>query len=177
MKKKQAIPAGRQAFTIIELLMYLSVFVILITVITVFAITSIKTVHKNQTKKEVSSAAYSIMRLMLLEIKTATSVYNPTSLFNTNLGQLSLETTTGLPVGERLSYVDFYFDDNNDFYLKRDGQEPQLLISDKLKVTSLEFLYIASISESIKINLTVEYNTTNPEYQFSYNLSSMAVTR
>ena len=34
-----------------------------------------------------------------------------------------------------------------------------------------------SDSESIKINLTVEYDTTNPEYQFSYSLNSMAVIR
>ncbi len=168
---------NKSGFTIIELLMYLSIFVILITIITVFAITSLETVHKNQIKKEISTATYSIMRLILLEIKSANKVYNPTSIFNTNPGQLSLETTVELPENERSTYVDFYFDTNNNFYLKRDGQNSQLLVSERLKITNLEFEYIASNSESIKVNLTIENNTTNPKYQFSYSLSSVATTR
>ena len=73
--------------------------------------------------------------------------------------------------------IDFYLDNKNQLYLKKEGHNPQILISDKLDITNLEFEYFASSSELVKINLTVSYNTLNPEYQYSYSLTSSAGIR
>jgi len=175
--KKRIIFTRRRGFTLVELLMYFAMFVILITAITIFSVTSIKTIRKNQIKKEVVSAAYSAMRTMLYEIRAATNVYNPTSNFDINPGQLSLQTIQNLPIGESLTYIDFYVDSNSNLYLKRENSNPQNLISDKLKVSNLEFKYLASSTESIKINLTIEYDSSSPEYQYSYDLTSSANIR
>ncbi len=174
--KKTTLMHGR-GFTLVELLMYFGMFVILITAITTFSIISIKTIRKNQIKKEVVSATHSAMRTMLYEIKAATGVYNPTSKFDINPGQLSLQTIQDLPAGENLTYADFYIDSNNNLYLKRENSASQILISDKLKISNLEFKYLSSSTESIKINLTIEYNSSNPEYQYSYDLTSSANIR
>lgn len=176
-EKRKAMPAGRQGFTLIELLIYLAIFAVLITTISVFSITTIKTIRRGQIRKEVVSAAYSAMKTMLYEIKSASNVYNPTSVFNGHPGQLSLQTTEYLPEGENLTYIDFYLDNNNKLYLKKEGYNPQILISDKLDITNLEFEYLASSSELVKIDLTIIYNTFNPEYQYSYSLTSSAGIR
>lgn len=167
----------RKGFTLIELVIYLAIFAILITTISVFSITTIRTIRRGQIRKEVVSTAYSTMRTMLYEIRSASNVYNPTSVFNSHPGQLSLQATEYLPEGESLTYIDFYLDNKNQLYLRKEGHDPQILISDKLDITNLEFEYFASSSELVKINLTVSYNTLNPEYQYSYSLTSSAGIR
>lgn len=167
----------KQGFTLIELLLYLGIFIIIITTLSSFAITFIKAVHKSQIKKEVSLGAYSAMKTIIYEIKTAKNIYNPTSIFDFNPGQLSIETTNNLPTGEQITYIDFYIDDDDRLYLKRENQESQVLISEDLRIDNLQFEYIASSPESIRISITVAYDTNNPEYQYSYNLNSAASIR
>lgn len=166
-----------KGFTLVELLVYIAIFVILITTITLFAVAFIKTTTKSRIKKDVSLGAYSAMKAMAYEIKRANNVHTPTSALDSHPGQLSLETSQELPAGEEITYVDFYLDSDNKLYIKRENQNPQLLISENLKVTNLEFEHLASFSESVQINLTLEYDTTVSEYQYSYNLSSSASIR
>jgi len=166
-----------KGFTLIELLIYLGIFVVLITAITLFAIVFIKAIHKSQIKNEVAFGAFSAMKAMLFEIKMARSVYNPSSVFNSHPGQLSLATSENPPNNETLTYVDIYVDGDNRLYLKKENQQPQVLISENLRVANLDFGYLASSSESIKIDLTIVYDSFNPEYQYSYNLSSSASIR
>jgi prepilin-type N-terminal cleavage/methylation domain-containing protein len=157
-----------RGFTLTELIVYIAIFVILITTVTLFAMAFIKTTTKSRIKKEVASGAYSAMKTMVYEIKRANSIYTPTSVFDSHPGQLSLETSQELPEGEQTTYIDFYLDSDR-LYLKRESQNPQLLISKNLKVTNLEFEYLASAS---RITLTLEYDTLASEYQYSYSLSS-----
>lgn len=174
---KKALPAGRQGLVLVELLVYIAIFAILIVSITLFAIAFIKTTAKSRIKKEVSLGTYSAMRTMVYEIKRANSVYTATSIFDSHPGQLSLETGYELPSGEQVTYLDFYLDNDNKLYIKRESQDPQLLISENLRVINLEFEYLASASESIRINLTLEYDTPASEYQYSYSLSSSGSIR
>lgn len=164
-------------FTLIELVVYIAIFIILITTITLFAIDFINTNTRNRIKKDVSLAAYSVIDAIIYEIERANSVYTPTSVFNNNPGQLSLETSQGLPPGETISYVDFYLDSNSKIYMKREGQNPQLIIPENLKVTDLEFEYFASASESVRINLTLGNITSASEKEFLYTLNSSATIR
>ena len=166
-----------KGFTLIELIVYVAVFAILITTITLFAIAFIKTTAKNRIKKEVVLGAYSAMNSIIYEIKRANNIYTPTSVFNNISGQLSLETSQGLPSGEEITYLDFYLDSDNKLYIKREGQNPQILISENLKVTNLEFEHLDSTIDSVQINLTAEYDATVSEYQYSYSLSSSASLR
>ncbi len=161
-----------RGFTLTELIVYIAIFVILITTVTLFAMAFIKATTKSRIKKEVVSGTYSAMKTMVYEIKRANSVYTPTSVFDSHPGQLSLETSQELPEGEQITHLDFYLDGEENhkrLYLKRESQNPQLLISKNLKVTNLEFEYLASAS---RIDLTLEYDTFAPEYQYSYSLSS-----
>ena len=164
-------------FTLIETLVYVAVFAVLITVIILFVLSFIQSIAKNKIKKEVSLGVFSALKAMTYEIKMAKKIYTPTSVFSNNSGQLSLETNSGLPDDENITYVDFYKDSNNRLYIKREGHIPELLTSENLRVSNLEFEKIGSIKESVKINLTLEYNINNPDYKFSYSLSSVATIR
>lgn len=162
---------------LIELLIYISIFIILITAITLFAINFTETVTKTRVKREISLAAFSGMKAMLYEIKRAENIYRPTSVFNNHPGQLSLQTRQGASSGEELTYIDFYLDSNNRLFIKREGYDPQLLISDNFRVANLEFDYLASSSESTQISLTLEYDTPVSKYQYSYSLKSSGTIR
>lgn len=166
-----------KGFTLVELIIYIAIFAILITTITLFAVAFIKSTAKSRIKKEVSLGAYSAMERMIYEIKRANNVYVPTSVLDAYHGQLSLATTHEPPNDETTTYIDFYLDSDNKLYIKRENQNPQLLISENLKITNLEFEHLASASESVSINLTVEYDTPVAEYQYSYNLSSSGSIR
>jgi len=166
-----------EGFTLLELLIYISIFIILIAVITLFSVTLIKSVNKNYIKKEVAGSAYTAMKTMLYEIKMAKDVYAPTSVFNAYPGQLSLETTQDTPDGENTTYVDFYLDNNGKLCVKREGRDTEYLISENLKVSNLDFEYLSSVSKSVRINLTVLYDTSNPEYQYLYTLTSTGTIR
>ncbi len=166
-----------KGFTLIELVIYMAVFAILITSITLFAISFVKSTTKSRIKKEVSLGTYSAMKAIVYELKRANSVYTPTSIFSNHPGQLSLETSQELPDGEQVTYLDFYLDNDNKLYIKRENQDPQLLISENLRVTNLEFEYLAASSEAVRINLTLEYDTPASEYQYSYSLSSSGSIR
>ena len=116
------------------------------------------------------------MRNMLYEIKMANAVYNPTIILN-NPGQLSLKTEQNLPEDEQITYIDFFVDNDNRLYLKKEGQSPQILTSENLKVSDFHCKYLSSATESIKIYLTLTYDSINPEYQYSYQLTSSASIR
>lgn len=168
---------NKKGFTLVELLVYIAIFAILITSITLFAIAFIKSTAQGRIKKEVSLGAYSAMKTMVYEIKRANKVYMPASIFDSHPGQISLETSHELPGGEKITYLDFYLDSDNRLYVKKEGRDAQILISENLKVTNLEFKHLGSSPESVQINLTLEYDTPASEYQYSYNLTSSASIR
>lgn len=176
-KNKKFSENPQKGFSLIEVLFYISIFVILISVVTLFAATFIKSVNKNHIKKEVAQGAYAAINNIIYEIENADNVYFPTSVFSEHPGQLSLKTTQKLPEGEQITYIDFYLDNNNRLYIKREGEDARLLTSENLRVTNLEFQYLANSSESIRINLAVDYDISDPEYQYSYALISSAAVR
>ena len=166
-----------EGFTLIELVIYVSIFVVLITTITLFAMTFTEAAARTRIKRELSLNAYSAIKTMLYEIKRADNIYIPTSVLDVHSGQLSLQTSRELPLGENITYIDFYLDSDGKFYLKREGQNPQFLISENFKITNLEFEYIGSSAESIRIDLTIENDSPIPEYQYSYTLISSGSIR
>src|SRR3972149_4778283 len=121
-------------FTLIELLVYAAVFVIIGIVASSFFIQISNLAETSRRSRESLDNARSAMSIITQEIKHATTVYTPTSVFGSNPGQLSLETTRDLPADEETTYVDFYVDDEG-IYIKRESNQAQLLTSEKINVT------------------------------------------
>jgi type II secretory pathway pseudopilin PulG len=175
MFKSIFIKIRKNGFTLMETLVYITILVIVIFSVSSVLIWSIQTNTKNKVMTETLSNARRAMEQITYEIREAKGVYGPTSVFDFNPGQLSLETEKYLPAGEDKSYIDFYILDGR-LCFKKESQNPIFLTSDRVEVTNLVFSRIVtSQTPSIQINLTINYKNPNgrPEYQSSVSLRSV----
>jgi len=170
----------KKAFTLTEILVYIAVLAIITLTVSSFFLWTTYSNTKTKVMRETLDNARRAMEIMTYEIREARSIYTPTSLFSTSTGQISLETIKYLPEGERTTYVDFYLCQNR-LCIKKEGQNPIPLTSDRLEVNNLEFtqIFTTSTVPSIQINLKVDYKAPvpKPEYQASVNLRGTASLR
>lgn len=161
---------NKKGFTLLEILVYLAVALIIISVIVSFVLWIISSSNKNRIVRDTMFVAKRAMQIMTHEIKEADSVYTPT----TTNDQLSLETKKYLPDQEKSSYIDFYICEEA-LCMKKEAQNPIIITPDNVRVSNLTFKYILSGgSQSIGINMTIDYqnNSGRPEYETSINLES-----
>ena len=150
-------------FTLMELLIYTALFVI-ISVVTISLFIQIVSVTETYRRnRESLDNARRAMDVITQEIKHAKSVYTPTSVLGSHPGQLSLETTRDADaetIKETTTYVDFYLDADH-LYLKREGQNsPQIITSEKVKVSNLVFTLLNNSgtgNPTIRTQITVVY--------------------
>lgn len=148
----------KKGFTLIELLVYAAIFVIIGAVVSSYFIQIINSTEISRRSRESLDNARSVMSTITQEVRHSSAVYTPTSVFGTNPGQLSLETTRDLPTDENTTYVDFYVDDGR-VYMKRESQTEELVTSEKVQITDLTFTHLTGGGVSaVQINLTVQYS-------------------
>lgn len=167
-------------FTLAEILVYIAVLsLIMLTVSSLFLWVS-RANSKAKAIKETLDNTRRAMGVITYEIREARSIYTPTSALDISPGQLSLETTKHLPEGETTAYVDFYLCGAR-LCLKKEGENPIALTSDKVEITNLEFSQIATTSTvpSIQINLKIDYKApaSKAEYQATINTTSTVSLR
>ena len=171
---------NKRGFTLIEILIYAAVLAIIVSAVSLYFIWVTRSNAKTKAMKETLNSAEMAMEIITYEIKEAESIYTPTSLFDTQTGQLSLKTKKYLPEGEIISYIDFYLC-GDQLCLKKESQNPISITSNRVKLTKLELrrLVDTSTTPSIQINLKVDYKTPaeKPEYQASIELTSAASLR
>lgn len=156
----------KDSFTLIEVLTYIAILSMVVLAASSFLTWAIKSNIKIKVMRETLDNARRGMEQMTYEIRKAESIYTPTI----DLNQLSLETTNYLPTGETTTYIDFYLC-GTQLCLKKEGQNPIALTSDRVEVTKLEF---TQIDNSIQIDLKIDYKNFGslPEYQSSTALIS-----
>ena len=154
----------KSGFTLVEMLMYVAIITIVGSVIVVFIPQLTRKNAYLQAKSEVLDNMTSAIGIMAREIKHSSTVYAPTTVFAVSPGQLSLETYYNTIPTEDTTFVDFYLDDNR-LYVKREEQEAELLVSDKIKITSLIFtnLNAGGNYPVIRIVLTASYDSPSQE--------------
>lgn len=158
----------KKSFTLIEILIYIAVLAIIVSVVSSFFLWVIRANTKTKAMREVLDNTRRAMEIMTYEIKEAESIYTPTTTSN----QLSLETTHYLPEGEKTTYLDFYLC-GVQLCLKKESQNPVILTSDKVEVSNLVFSQIVTSGiPSIQINLQIDYKN-----QASITLTSTASLR
>lgn len=155
---------NKKGFTLVEMLMYVAIMVIVGSVMVVFIPQVTRKNAYIQAKGDVLDNMTSAMEIMAREIKNSSSVYASTTVFAVSPGQLSLETHYNTITTEDTTFVDFYVD-NNRLYVKREEQAAELLVSDKIKITSLIFtnLNAGGNYPVIRITLTASYDSTSQE--------------
>jgi len=165
----------KTGFSFIEILVYLAVFSIISGAVLTGALRLTEFYNISRFDKEILNNTHFALNNMLSEIKYASSVYSPTSC-TTN--QISLETNLNPPEGENKTYVDFYLD-NGRLYLKREGRDSQVLTSERIEITNLNFTYLFSLTDcsSVKIEITARYRSSKEKYQREISLVSSGALR
>lgn len=163
-------------FTLMEILVYIAVLAVIISIVFSFFLWASYSSNKTKASKEVLNSSRRAMEIMSFEIKGAKSIYTPTS----GMAQLSLETGRYLPEGENSSYIDFYLCDGR-LCLKKEDQDPVAFTSDKVEVKNLEFILISATSTAPSIQISLKIDYKNPknraEYQASINTTSTVSLR
>jgi len=170
----------KKGFTLIELVIYVTTFAIVTTLVTLFVFSLIRVQTKIRIIKEVSESTTRAMELMLWEVRNAEDIYLSTSSFNNHPGQLSLVANQNTPDGENITYLDFYLDQDDLLCMKREDNNPEPLVSNNIKVTNLVFTHLTVDEvESVQIELSAIYNPSGPNiaYQATTTLTSSAVLR
>ena len=167
-------------FTLIEMLVYVAVVAVLISVIAAFAVWAIQVGSKTKINYEMADNGRRAMEKMVYEIKKSKSIYAPASIFEINPGQLSLEqVTTSIP-GETATFIDF-FQCGNALCEKKEGQAPQALTNERVKLTSLKFFRLlnSTTTPSVQISLKLESaaSSTRSEYAGSLELINAVTLR
>ena len=165
----------KKAFTLVEILVYIGIFFLVITIIISFVFWLVRSNAKLKVMREALDNANRVMEIITYETKGAKSIYTPTTSSN----QLSLETTNYLPEGEETTYIDFYLCDSA-LCFKKESQDTVVLTSDSVEITNLVFTRIVSgQADSIQIDLTVNYKNPadRPEYRALVDLTSTASLR
>lgn len=169
-------PKSGEGFTLMEVLVYITVFSIIILTISSFTIWLIRSAVKARVMRETLDSARRAMKILTYEIREAESIYIPT----TTLSQLSLQTAHYLPEGEETTYIDFYLCGKR-LCLKKESQNPIALTSDKVEINNLEFSKVATTSAipSVQILFRMDYKNPadRPEYRASVNLISTVSLR
>lgn len=170
----------QKGFTLAEALIYVGVLAIIVLAISSFFLWAVRSSAKSKAAVETLDSARTAIGVLMSEIREADSVYSPTSVFSVPAGQLSLETTKYFPPGETKGFIDFYLCAKR-LCLKKEGQDPVALTSDKTEIEVLEFSQVMTTSTaySVKIDLKMNYKAPvdRPEFKASVNLKSTAALR
>ncbi len=163
-----------RAFSLIEALVYVGVLIIITYSLESFIFWTIDSNAKSRAMKETLDNARRSMETMVYEVREAKGVYTPTSIFDNDSGQLSLETTHNLPSGETTTYLNFYLCDKH-LCLKREGANPITITTNDVSVDRLIFSRsVASSTELVQITLALKYNA--PVSQLNWQASTTLVT-
>lgn len=174
--KKISRSRGQKGFTLIELLVYIATLVIIIGAIVVFSIIAIRSGSKIKANAEVLDNARRAMEIMTYEIKKSRAVYSPTSKFDINPGQLSLEQTAGVS-NETIGFVDF-FQCGEGLCLKREGNQPINFLSGRVKATNLKFEQLINSASAVSIQITLRVESTvSSDYMSGIELTNTALLR
>lgn len=161
-------------FSLVEVLVYIAILGVVVSVTVGFFSDLMQTYSKTSAKSDVTSNISSALKIISDEIKYAGGIYTPTTVLNSNSGQLSLATAFNAPTGHSTTFVDYYLD-NGVIYEKREGISATPLTSNRVFVTALRYeRFISNGKDTVKVIIDGKINTasTNPEYQANISLTS-----
>lgn len=170
---------NRSGFTLIEMLIYIGLVATVISAIVFFGVWAMQVGAKTKANTETLNNARRAMEIMVYEIRRSTGVYAPTSNFDVNPGQLSLEQAGAAGSDESAGFIDFFIC-GQALCLKREKANAIALTNSSVKVTNLIFnqKLNSNSSPSISIDLSVSsVSSARPENTATIDLTGAANLR
>lgn len=143
----------QNGFTLIELMVYLAVFVIVFGILISFIVWVYQASARIQVLKELQTNCQGAMEAVLYQIRGAESIYSPTTISS----QLSLFTFSHLPAGETFTHTDIFLCDKR-LCLKKESAQPLALTKENVEVSGLQFQEVIGGSGfvSVQVSFTLE---------------------
>jgi len=160
-----------EGFSLLEIVISVAIFsIILFAVVSIFLSMNNSNL-KTTASREVSENVRMAIEKITYEIRSAKSIYTPT----TTASQLSLETSKNLPGGETNTFIDFFLC-GSAICFKKESQDPVAITSNSVQITNLTFSQILTGSKpSVQIDLTA--NSGSGVNYSSINIKSTASLR
>jgi hypothetical protein len=135
MHLQRNVPKG---FSLPEILIYVAVLAVVVLVVCELFLWLLNVGLKTRVMQAVTDNADLALAVLSREIRASEKIYLPTSVLDSDSGQLSLQTSRYLPDNETQSYIDFYLCEERLCFRKEDAL-PQILTSDDVEVKKLRF--------------------------------------
>lgn len=152
---KNEIAKNKFGFTLIEMVVYVSVGTIVLASIVGMAIWTIRIGAKAKADRQLSYNAARAMEMIIFEIRNSQSVYDPTCSFGINPGQISLEQRTLSLPDETNTFVDF-FQCGESLCIKRESNPAAAVTNDQVVLTNLIFEKLENSTTSPSVQITIE---------------------
>ena len=136
----QAKKNNQAGFSLIETVIYVGALAILVVVLSDLALGLVKNYRLVRVKESLALSADQVSGAFWRETRNASLIYLPTTVFDSDYGELSL-TTDFQPTGggEPTTYTDIYRAENR-VWLKKEGGTPQALTSPSAEVTRFKLV-------------------------------------
>ena len=168
-----------RGFSVIETLIYVAILGVVVSTAIYFLANTFKTYSKIYAQKEVAVNIQYALDMLTEEIRFSKNIYSPTSAFDQDNGQISVETSQNPPTGETTAFIDFYLD-NGRIYMKKEGQDTLPLTSNQVKINKLKFTLLnpANAPEGTQIFIEGQYNSSGAlQYQSLMDFTTSAIVR
>lgn len=167
-KSSNILKNNSKGFSLLEVLVSLTIFSLILSAVVSFLLSMNASNLKTKADREALENAKGAIEQIAYEIRSAKSIYTPTTTEN----QLSLETSKYIPAGETNTFIDFFLC-GSAICLKKESQEAIAITSSSVQITNLAFSQISTGgSPSVQIDLTVNSGASSTSLTSTASLRS-----
>ncbi|MBI5037869.1 MAG: prepilin-type N-terminal cleavage/methylation domain-containing protein [Candidatus Kerfeldbacteria bacterium] len=153
---------NQSGYTLMELLVYLSIVTVSVLVFTTFVVNVTKNSARAEMRQELQENARVVSNRLIQNIRQAASVDQANSIFDVPSGTLALNQAVGADITFRLV---------NNTVVYNDGTTDYVLTSNRVKVTTMQFSHTVDL---VKVELTFEQPNDSSQ---SFTLHTAALAR
>ncbi len=158
----------KKGFSIIEAVIYSALLAVLILVLSQLTLSAITSYRTARIKEDLIISSGRVLENFLRESRNASKVYLPTTVFDNDLGELSLATSfQPLDKTEPETYTDIYLA-GGQVWIKRENELSQPLTGSNLEVTQFKLLrsVTANNLEGLRMQFSVKSKVKPSETLF-----------
>ena len=166
----------RSGLTLVETIVYAALLGLVMIVVVNFLVRIGDVYQRARVEREVVSNARLILETAEKSIAEAREVYQPTSKFQQNLGQLSLVTATNPTVEHSTDFLDFWVD-GGQLWMRKEGQAAIPLSAPSVRITKWYLEWVLQGLEREAVKITLQVDSASTKYPSTITLNSTVALR
>lgn len=160
-----------KGLTLVEIIIYVAFLGAISVFIANFLIQIVNTYNRARAEREVIANARLMLERINKTVSESQTIYSPTSVLNSDAGQLSLITASGATPEHATAYADFWVD-NGIMFMRQEGRGAIPLSASSVRVNKFrpERIMQGLGREAVKIILQIDY--ANAKFPATITLNS-----